>query len=302
MSKSNFNLWISALRPKTLWAAIAPILMASAMCYKADLIHYPSILAALSAALLIQIGTNLANDYYDCQRGSDREDRIGPNRMSQSGNVSPQKVKLAFIIAFGLAILIGAYLLWRGGWPILLIGLSSVLFGILYTGGPRPLAYIGLGDVFAFLYFGPIALAGTWYIQALYFNLDTLIIGIIPGLFSAALLTVNNYRDTISDRRSAKLTLAVRFGPIFSRYEFACCLLGTILLPVYLVLFRSVTPYVLILIPLMLVKLKNLLAPFKQLPNESEQFGDSMNALLAKVGQSELIYSVVFSLAWILSP
>ena len=133
-------IWISALRPKTLGAAGAPVVMASAMCYQAGCFHALTFSVVLFAALLIQIGTNLANDYFDFRKGADTEDRIGPTRVTQTGLVKPESVRKAFVLAFSLAILLGGYLLFRGGWPILIIGLSSVMLGVLYTGGPFPLA------------------------------------------------------------------------------------------------------------------------------------------------------------------
>ena len=139
------TIWVSALRPKTLWAAVAPIYMASAMCWEAGYFHVLSFCVVLLVALLIQIGTNLANDYFDFRKGSDTEARIGPTRVTQAGLVKPESVRTAFVLVFLLAIILGSYLLFRGGWPILIIGLTSVLLGVLYTGGPWPLAYIGLG-------------------------------------------------------------------------------------------------------------------------------------------------------------
>jgi len=164
MIRSKLKIWISSARPKTLWAAVGPVLIGSAMAYSDsdDPLNIAVLLATLLAALLIQIGTNFANDYYDFVKGADTTDRVGPVRATQAGLVTPAQMKTAFIITFALAVLLGAYLVWRGGLPILIIGVASVVCAVLYTAGPFPLAYIGLGEVFVMIFFGPVATGGTY--------------------------------------------------------------------------------------------------------------------------------------------
>ncbi|MCH7783451.1 1,4-dihydroxy-2-naphthoate octaprenyltransferase, partial [candidate division KSB1 bacterium] len=185
---TKLNIWITASRPKTLWAAIAPVLIGTSMAAGDGMIHLPSALAALTAAVLIQIGANFANDYYDFQKGADNEQRIGPLRATQAGIVTPGAMKRAFILVFLLAFIMGIYLIWRGGLPIFVIGVVSILFGILYTGGPFPLGYLGLGDIAVLLFFGPVAVGGTYYVQALNINGLVIIAGFAPGLISGAIL------------------------------------------------------------------------------------------------------------------
>ena len=301
MMPESLNIWRSALRPKTLWAAVAPVVMASAMAWTASVFHGPSFAVILSTALLIQIGTNLANDYFDFRKGSDTAGRIGPVRVTQAGLLRPEAVRLAFILVFAAATLLGAYLVLRGGWPILAIGISSVLLGILYTGGPFPLAYVGLGDVFAFLYFGPIAAAGTWYLMAGTWTPESILAGCAAGFFSTALLTVNNFRDIVSDRRSGKKTLAVRFGARFARIEFLLCLTGVVIIPcVFIYRFGASWWLSLAGIPVLL-RLPAALAAMWADPDESREFGDRMNRLLAEVGRLEILYAILFSAAWIIA-
>ncbi|RMF56518.1 MAG: 1,4-dihydroxy-2-naphthoate octaprenyltransferase, partial [Calditrichaeota bacterium] len=197
-----WKVWLMASRPRTLGAAIAPVLMGLSMAYADMGLHMPSAIATLICALLIQIGTNFANDYYDFVQGADTGERLGPTRATQAGLVTPQAMKKAFIMVFSVAFLIGLYLIWRGGWPIFLIGVLSILFGILYTGGPYPLGYNGLADIFVLIFFGPVAVGGTYYLQTLQINGLVLIAGLAPGLISTALLTVNNLRDVITDRQA----------------------------------------------------------------------------------------------------
>jgi 1,4-dihydroxy-2-naphthoate octaprenyltransferase len=293
------SIWLEAARPKTLWAAVAPVTMAAAMAWQAGVFHGPTFAVILAAALLIQIGTNLANDYFDFRKGTDTAKRIGPTRITQAGLASPGAVRAAFIAAFGLAVLLGVTLLLRGGWPIAVIGLTSVLLGILYTGGPWPLAYIGAGDVFAFLYFGPIASAGTWYLMARTWTWESVIAGAAAGCFSAALLTVNNYRDIVSDARGKKRTLAVRFGPGFARAEFFAMLAGAVAVPILLAAFFGATWWLLIAAVPVLARGFGFVRRLRVEPSEDRAFGDAMNRMLAEVGRLEILYALLFSIAWL---
>ncbi len=219
----SWRVWLIAARIRTLGAAFAPVLVGSALAFKDQQGHWTAAFAALIGALLIQIGTNYANDYYDFKQGADTAQRVGPLRVMQAGWVSPTQMRRAIIITFGLAILVGVYLVVRAGWPVVIIGLSGILFGWLYTAGPLPLAYYGLGDLFAFLYFGPVAVVGTYYVQALRWSDTALVMGLVEGAFAVALLTANNLRDLEEDRTTGKGTLPVRFGRVFGRLEYLGC-------------------------------------------------------------------------------
>jgi 1,4-dihydroxy-2-naphthoate octaprenyltransferase len=185
-----------------------------------------SALLALVGALLLQIGANLANDFYDAQKGADGPDRLGPVRATAAGLVTPIQMKRAFIVVLVLASIVGAELIRRGGMPIFVIGMASIVCAVLYTGGPRPLAYLGLGEVFVFIFFGPVAVAGTYYVQALHVDASVVAAGLAPGLLSAAVLLVNNLRDIDADRRAHKRTVAVRFGRPFARALYLLCVVG----------------------------------------------------------------------------
>lgn len=232
---SRIGVWVQAARPKTLWAAFAPVAMGTALAWRDGAFHLPSALAALGGALAIQIGTNFCNDVADFKKGTDTKDRIGPVRAVAAGLVSPQAMIRATILAFVVAALIALYLVVRGGWPVALIGVLSIASGVLYTAGPRPLAYVGLGDVFSFIFFGPVAVAGTYYVQSLAFDWTPVVAGLAPGFLSVAILVVNNLRDVDGDARSGKKTLAVRFGRDFARWQYAACIFLAAAVPFVLV-------------------------------------------------------------------
>lgn len=289
------KIWLMAARPKTLAAGLTPVLIGSAMAGAAGAFHGVSALCAVLGALLIQIGTNFANDYFDFVKGTDTEERIGPKRATQAGLVSPGTMLTATILVFGLAFIPGAYLIYRGGWPILVIGLVSVLCGVLYTGGPFPLGYLGLGDLFVLVFFGPVAVGGTYYVQTLNVTSDVLVAGLIPGLFSTAILTVNNLRDADTDVRTGKRTLAVRFGKTFARWEYLICVgLAGLVLPVYLCLrtaghWPALAACTVVLIALPLVR--NVF---------TSEDGAILNETLAGTGKVLLLFSALFSIGWVL--
>ncbi|KAA3662501.1 MAG: 1,4-dihydroxy-2-naphthoate polyprenyltransferase, partial [Calditrichaeota bacterium] len=221
---NSIKVWLLAARPKTLWAAIAPVLMGTALAANDDVYHWPSALVALIGAVLIQIGTNYANDYFDYLKGADTGERLGPTRATQAGQVKPQQMRFAFILIFVLAMVLGIYLVWRGGWPVVAIGVASIFFGILYTATPYALAYLGIADLFVLVFFGPVAVGGTYYVQALSIAPHVIIAGFAPGLISMAILVVNNLRDIETDSKAGKKTLAVRFGRKFTQAEYILCL------------------------------------------------------------------------------
>lgn len=296
--------WWASARPKTLGAAAAPVLMGTAVAWHLGGAHLPSALAALVCALLIQVGTNLANDYFDDRKGADTAERLGPRRGLQHGRLSPKQVRRGFIACFVLAVLVGSYLLARGGGPILLIGLSSVALGVLYTGGPAPLAYLGLGDLFAFLWFGPVAVAGTTYVQSHQWPPEAWLGGVGAGCFSIALLSVNNFRDLEQDRAAGKRTLAVRFGEGFARWEFRLALLAALLVPLALaVRLRSMAILAggLLATALLLAAwLPGLWRAVRPPAARDREFGGRMNRLLGQVGRLELGYAALFALSFLL--
>ena len=212
--------WVLAARPATLPAAVAPVLVGTAVAVHARHFRPLPFLAALVAAVLIQIGTNFANDLFDYHKGADTTARLGPVRVTQSGLISARAVAYATGLTFGAAVLVGLYLVAVGGLPILLIGLASIAAAILYTGGPWPLGYHGLGDVFVFIFFGLIAVTGTYYVQAGAVGGAAIAAAVPVGLLVTAILVVNNVRDIETDRAAGKRTLAVRLGRRASRVQY----------------------------------------------------------------------------------
>jgi len=283
-------IWFQAARPKTLPAGSAPVVLGTAMALEAGKLHLPSALCALAGSLLIQIGTNFANDYFDHAKGADTADRLGPTRATQAGLVSPSAMRLATVLAFGLALLPGLYIVWRGGWPFVAIGLLSIMCGILYTAGPYPLGYLGLGDLFVLIFFGPVAVGGTYYVQALQLNPQVLLAGLAAGLLSVAILTVNNLRDIDQDRQARKMTLPARFGRSFGRAEYALALAGAIVaIPVILSFHR---PSVL----LALLAAAPAARTLRVVATTTD--GPALNEALAATGKVLLVFSILFSIGW----
>ena len=210
-----------AARPRTLPAGLAPVLFGTAFAVAEGRFDGGCLALTAAAALAIQVGTNYANDYYDARKGADTDARVGPRRATQAGLVRPETMRRAFIAVFGLAFLLGTGLILRGGLPILAIGLASIACGVLYTGGPRPLGYLGLGDLFVLVFFGPVAVGATHYLQTRTFDPRVAVAGLGPGLLSVAILVVNNLRDRHTDVTAGKRTLAVRLGAPLTRLQYA---------------------------------------------------------------------------------
>lgn len=294
MSSLSLSTWVSAARPRTLGASVAPVVMAAALAYTDGMFHLLSVVAALSGALLIQIGTNFANDYFDFKKGADTPKRVGPTRAVAAGLIAPWVMFVAMVVTFALVFIPGLYILQRGGMPFLAIGLVSIACGILYTGGPFPLAYVGLGDLFVLIFFGPVALAGTYYLQA--FDVDNLILiaGLSPGLFSVAILTVNNLRDIKGDKRAKKRTLAVRFGKTFAKFEYLLALTGAIIvIPGYMVYISGGHYWA-------LVSWASLIVVGPSIGTVLFREGAALNGALANTGKALLIFSVLFSIGWVI--
>jgi 1,4-dihydroxy-2-naphthoate octaprenyltransferase len=294
MGSSQIRVWLQAARPKTLWAAVAPVLMGTAMAWEEGVLHPVSAAAALVFAVLIQVGTNLCNDYADFRKGADTEERQGPVRVTQAGLVSPSAVLRATFLVFGLASLVGLYLVSRVGWGYLYVVAFAVLFGVMYTAGPFALGYQGLGDVFVLIFFGPVAVAGTHFVQAQSFSWLAAAVGLGPGLLSVAVLVVNNLRDAESDARAGKRTLVVRFGRPFGKGEYAACLLGALALPLVLPGVAPARPFsllVLLLLPLAFTMIRRIRRAAE--PREFAPF-------LACTARFLLLYSLLFSVGWVL--
>ncbi|OHE89609.1 MAG: 1,4-dihydroxy-2-naphthoate octaprenyltransferase [Verrucomicrobia bacterium RIFCSPLOWO2_12_FULL_64_8] len=215
-----WRIWLAAARPRTLPAAVAPVVVGSAFAWQAGAFDGRPAGICLAFALLVQIGTNFANDYYDFLKGADNAARVGPRRAVASGLMAPAAMRRAMILAFGLAFLVGLSLVAWGGWWLVVIGVASIVSGIAYTGGPWPLGYLGLGDLFVFVFFGLVAVGATFYVQAGYVSHDVLYAAAAIGALTANILVVNNYRDAGTDAAAGKRTLVVRFGKTSARAQF----------------------------------------------------------------------------------
>jgi 1,4-dihydroxy-2-naphthoate octaprenyltransferase len=233
------NAWLIAARPKTLAAAVVPVLAGTAMAAKSGRIEWALFACTLAGAVLIQIGTNFVNDALDFKKGADTADRLGPLRVTQAGLLSADAVMRGAYICFFLAALCGVPLVLHAGWPLLVIGLASIAAAYSYTGGPYPLAYHGLGEPFVIVFFGVVAVSGTYYIQRGTVDWSVIAIGAAVGLLAVALLAINNLRDSQNDARSGKRTLAVRFGERFARAEIAFSVLAPFVVVAVIAALRS---------------------------------------------------------------
>ena len=219
--------WFLACRPKTLSVSLSPVLVGTAVAWHdAHAILWLPLLAAALGAAFIQIGTNLFNDVGDFLRGTDRPGRLGPRRATAEGWLTPGMVKAGAFLSFALAFLCGIYLVWHGGWPIVAIGLASLAAGWAYTGGPKPIAYGPLGEAFVFVFFGLVAVGGSYYLQTLSVTPMALIAATLVGIHAAAVITVNNYRDHDGDQANGKNTLAVRLGRPATRHVYTAEMLA----------------------------------------------------------------------------
>ncbi len=231
MSPKNFKIWVEAARPKTLAAAFTPVLVGAGISWYDQALSVTSTSVALLCAFLIQIGTNFANDYFDFVKGADTDERIGFTRATAAGLISPKAMLNATIISMSLAFLFGLYLVWIGGWVILAIGLLSLLFGVLYTGGPYPLGYNGLGDIFVFIFFGIVAVMGTYYVNALEWSEASFWASLSVGALCTNILVINNLRDVEQDAKVGKRTLGVMFGETALKWEYTFMILLAYAIP-----------------------------------------------------------------------
>jgi 1,4-dihydroxy-2-naphthoate octaprenyltransferase len=293
---SGARIWLMAARVRTLPAAVAPVLVGTSLAGFGGVFHPLRFIAALIGAIFIQVGTNLSNDYSDARRGADTEDRLGPVRVTAGGLVPPQRVLLATYVSFGVAVLAGIYLIVVAGWQLLLVGAASILAGVLYTGGPRPYGYEGLGEVFVFLFFGIVAVAGSYFVQVKHLEWEAFALAVPVGLLAAAILVVNNARDIETDRRAGKRTLAVTLGRARTRTLFAVMVYLAYPLALVTWLFGPLSGW--LLLPWLTIPLAA--AVVRSVRNHTD--GPTLNGALARTGLLQLAFCVCLSAGLLLSP
>jgi 1,4-dihydroxy-2-naphthoate octaprenyltransferase len=285
---SPIQIWLLAIRPKTLPAAAAPVIIGIALAFSDGGFRLIPAFACMSAALLLQIGSNLANDVFDYEKGADQGERLGPTRVTQAGLLTSKEVKSGMLLVFGVSAILGFYLTYEGGWPILVLGVAAIISAIVYTGGPFPLGYHGLGDLFVFVFFGLGAVAGTYYVQKLIVTVQVWWMGVTMGLLTVAILVVNNLRDIDGDRKANKRTLVVRFGEQFARLEYVICIMGAYIVPVALWgagKLPIMSLFIFITIP-------NAMRLVQTIFSET---GSALNKSLAGTSRFELFYALCFT-------
>ncbi|WP_435345622.1 1,4-dihydroxy-2-naphthoate polyprenyltransferase [Haloarchaeobius sp. HRN-SO-5] len=304
---SKTRAWVMAARPQTLPAAAAPVVVGTAVAAYGDVFDPLAATMAFVGAALIQVGTNFANDYYDAKQGADTEDREGFTRVTAGGLIEPGEVKRAMVLTFALAVISGTYLVYVAGVPILVVGLVSVACGVAYTGGPYPLGYHGLGDVFVFVFFGLVAVTGTYYVQAAAVLGKPLATGLVavPDLglalvaslpvaaLSTNILVVNNVRDREEDARTGKETVVVKFGYRFGRAEYVTMLAVAYLTPVALVVALDAP------LPVLAAWLSLPLAVSVARTVLTRTDGAALNPALERTGQLLALYSILFALGFL---
>ena len=290
---SKIESWLLASRPRTLLAAVVPVMVGSALAISQNKFTLILSLIALLCSILIQVGTNFTNDLYDYLKGTDKEDRIGPRRVLVSGLISTSEMKLGIITVFGLAFLLGLYLVYAAGIVILIIGVISILAGLAYTAGPYPLAYNGLGDVFVFAFFGIVGTTGTYYLHLHEFSLLSFLIAVPVGALITNILVVNNYRDIEEDREADKYTLAVKLGKKFTRFQFVNSIAISYLI-LFIIYFKYDFTYwiflPLISLPIAVILIKTL----------QTLEGEGLNKTLELSAKYAALFGLLFSLGLIL--
>jgi 1,4-dihydroxy-2-naphthoate polyprenyltransferase len=292
------RIWVMASRPRTLPAGLAPVFVGTAAAVHAlqeygaiDAFRWGTFMAALIGAIFIQIGTNLANDYSDAKRGTDTEDRLGPVRVTASGLAAPRRVLYATWAAFGVAALAGLYLGIEVGPEIVAVGIVSIAAGVLYTGGPKPYGYEGLGEVFVFVFFGLVAVNGSYYVQLEELDLAPFLLSIPVGLLSAAILVVNNVRDIDTDRRAGKRTLAVRLGRERTRTLYAGMIaLSFLLQPLVLLAGSRWAPALAAFVAAPMA-----IKPLRSVRTRTD--GPALNAALAQTGALLAVFAIAAAIA-----
>lgn len=282
-----------ASRPKTLSAAVAPVIAGSALAFSHGSFRIGPALAALFAAIMIQIATNFYNDVVDFERGTDTSERLGPTRVTQSGLLQPSQVRMGVLATIGAAGLAGAYLYFVAGWPVLLLGLASIMAGLAYTGGPLPLARAGLGDLFTMIFFGFVAVGGTVYVQALSLPRSTWLVGLALGSTITALLAVNNIRDIATDKKAGRRTIPVAWGKQAGLAEYIVMLSLAYLAPILMTALYGASPW--IFLCFLSLPLAIWLVTFI-----AKSEGKSLNLALERTGQLVLVHSLLLSAGLIL--
>jgi 1,4-dihydroxy-2-naphthoate polyprenyltransferase len=292
---SPFRLWLLAARPRTLPAAVAPVLVGTALAVTDDVFRPVAFVAALVGSVFIQIGTNLSNDYSDARRGADTEDRLGPVRVTAGGLLPPRRVLVGTYLAFGIAVAAGAYLAAVAGWELLVVGVLSILAGVLYTGGPRPYGYEGLGEAFVFLFFGLVAVAGSYYVQTEELTWEAFALAVPVGLLASAILVVNNVRDVDTDRRAGKRTLAVKLGRERARALFVAMLVLAFAAPLVVAAAGGLSWW------LALTALAWPLAPPLIRTVRTRTDGPALNGALAATGRLLAVFSLLLAAGILIS-
>jgi 1,4-dihydroxy-2-naphthoate octaprenyltransferase len=286
---SPLRLWVVAARPRTLPAAVAPVLVGTALACSQDVFRPLAFVAALLASIFIQIGTNLSNDYSDARRGADTEDRLGPVRVTAGGLMPPRRVLVGTYVAFGIGAAAGLYLASVAGWELLVVGAVSILAGVLYTGGPRPYGYEGLGEIFVFLFFGVVAVVGSYFVQTEQVQWEAFALSVPVGLLASAILVVNNVRDVDTDRRAGKRTLAVRLGRERARRLFAAMLMLAFAAPIAILLAGGLSAWLLLTLAAVPLAPPLLRTVF------SRTDGPALNGALADSGRLLAVFSLLLS-------
>jgi len=292
---SGLRLFLMASRPRTLPAAVAPVLVGTSLAVSADEFRALAFVAALIGSVFIQIGTNLANDYSDARRGADTEDRLGPVRVTAGGLMPPKRVLIGVYVSFAVAVLAGIYLAIAAGPEMLAVGAVSILAGVLYTGGPRPYGYAGLGELFVFLFFGLVAVAGSYYVQAEELPWEAFALSVPVGLLASAILVVNNVRDVDTDRRAGKRTLAVQLGRSGARKLFVAMIVVTFAVPVAIPLAGGLSWWV------TLALVSGVLVPPLMRTVLTRTDGPALNGALAETGRLLAGFSLLLSVGVLLS-
>jgi 1,4-dihydroxy-2-naphthoate polyprenyltransferase len=284
------RLWLVASRPRTLPAAVAPVLVGTSLAATEGTFKPLRLACALIGSIFIQIGTNLANDYSDARRGADTEDRLGPVRVTAGGLMPPRQVLVGTYVAFGVAVAAGAYLIAVAGWQLLLVGAASIAAGVLYTGGPKPYGYEGLGELFVFLFFGVVAVAGSYFVQVERLEWEAFALSVPVGLLASAILVVNNVRDVDTDRRAGKRTLAVKLGREGARQLFEAMLLLSFVAPVAIWLAGGASAWIL----LALLSLPLAIPLRRTVATRTD--GPSLNGALAGTGRLLAVFSLLIAI------
>jgi 1,4-dihydroxy-2-naphthoate octaprenyltransferase len=280
---------MEAARPQTLAAALVPVLVGASLAYQHNVLNLTNTTVALLCAMLIQIGTNFANDYFDFIKGSDTDERIGFRRATAAGLITPEQMKNATILTMGLAFIFGLYLVWTAGWIVLVIGILSLLFGVLYTGGPFPLGYNGLGDLFVFIFFGIVAVMTTYYVNALEWSEASFWASLAVGGLCVNILVVNNLRDVEQDKKSGKRTIGVLFGEITLKFEYLLMVLVAFAVPPHLFVQMEYNSWI------MLPYLSLPLAAFYVYRIWTEEDKKELNPMLERTAQYMVIFGVLLS-------